>query len=114
MTSQVIVRISSTIVHEPQLASYLACLENDVIPKYEAAVGMIRVYQLQRRFVAYVEILTVSLWRSQEAVRGFVESQLLTEDVKRKYCVIEVEPRSFEIVLFRKGKVPADQDSHQI
>jgi heme-degrading monooxygenase HmoA len=88
-------------VSESQLGSYLAYLESGVIPTYEPAAGIVRVYLLQRRFVAYAEVLTVSLWRSQQAVGRFVESQSLTQDVRQKYGVIEVEPRSFEVVLFR-------------
>jgi heme-degrading monooxygenase HmoA len=82
----VIVRMSSNIVSESQLGPYLTYLESHMISKYEAAPGMVRVHLLQRRFVGYVETLTVSLWRSQEAVRQFMESELLTEDVKREWC----------------------------
>jgi len=113
VTTHVIVRISSTIVHESHLASYLGHLENGVIPKYEAAEGMVRVYLLQRRLVAYVEILEVSLWRSQEVVQRFMENELLTEDVRREYGVVEVEPRTFEVVLFRKGRAPGNEESRK-
>jgi hypothetical protein len=114
VTTHVIVQISSTIVHEPQLTSFLAYLENGVIPKYEAAVGMVKVYFLQRRFVAYAEMLTFSLWQSQEALEQFVESQMRIKDVKWEHDAIEVEPRSLEIVFSRTGKVLCDEGSGQI
>jgi hypothetical protein len=113
VATHVIVRISSTIVSESQLGSYLADLESSVIPSYEAAAGMVRVYLLQQRFVAYVEVLTVSLWHSQDGLGRFVEGQSLTEDVGQKHGVIEVEPRSFDVLLSRRGKLPADEEPRQ-
>jgi hypothetical protein len=113
VSTDLIVRISSAIVSESELGSYFADLETSVIPNYEAARGMVTVYLLQRRFVAYIEVLTVSLWRSQDALGRFVESQSVTEDVGRKYGAIEVEQRSFDVVLSRRGKLPADEEPPQ-
>jgi tRNA A22 N-methylase len=76
---------------------------------------MVRVSLLERQLVAYVEMLTVSLWQSQEQLQQFLEnlqlsmeSQKLVEDAKRKYGVIEVESRTFEVVLSRE----ANQQNH--
>jgi heme-degrading monooxygenase HmoA len=113
VANHVIVRISSTSVSESELGSYLAYLESGVIPRYEAAAGMIMMYLLKRRFVAYVEVLSVSLWQSQEALRRFVTTQSPMEDDKREYDVIELEPRNFEVVLSLVGKVLADEESQQ-
>jgi tRNA A22 N-methylase len=75
----------------------------------------VRVSLLERQLVAYVEMLTVSLWQSQEQLQQFLEnlqlsmeSQKLVEDAKRKYGVIEVESRTFEVVLSRE----ANQQNH--
>jgi hypothetical protein len=40
-----------------------------------------------------------------------MESQKLMEDAKRKYGVIEVESRTFEVVLSREAKIFADGGS---
>jgi heme-degrading monooxygenase HmoA len=110
----VIVRISSSSVSESRVGSYREFLESSVIPRYETAPGMVKVFLLERQLVAYVEILTVSLWQSREPLQQFfesrqltVESQKLMEDVKRKCGVIEGEPRTFEVVLSCEGKTLA-------
>jgi hypothetical protein len=112
----VIVRISSTSVSESRVGSYREFLESSVIPRYETAPGMVRVTLLERYLVAYVEILTVSLWQSRESLQQFLEnlqltmeSQKLMEDVKRKCGVIEAEPRTFEVALSREGKTLANE-----
>jgi hypothetical protein len=102
--AHVIVRISSTIVSESELGSYLAYLESGMIPRYEAAAGMLRMYLAKRGFVAYAEVLTVSLWQSQEALDRFVGNQSPIENDNREYNVVEVEPRSFEVVFYVTGR----------
>jgi heme-degrading monooxygenase HmoA len=111
----VIVRISSTGVSESRVRAYREFLESSVIPRYETSPGMVRVSLLERQLVAYVEMLTVSLWQSREQLQQFLEnlqlsmeSQKLVEDAKRKYGVIEVESRTFEVVLSRE----ANQQNH--
>jgi hypothetical protein len=111
VTTYVIVQISSSIVGDLHLAPYLEYLVNSVIPKYEAAVGMVSVYLLQRRFVAYVEISVVSLWRSQEGLQAFAQSEPQFDIVKRMCGVIEAEPHTFVLVLLREGKAFADEKS---
>ena len=40
-----------------------------------------------------------------ESFQPSLESQKLLENAKRKYGVIEVEPRTFEVVLSRERKI---------
>ena len=75
---------------------------------------MVKVSLLERQLVAYVEMLMVSLWQSQEPLQQVLESlqltmesQKLMEDVKRKCGVIEGEPRTFEVVLSCERKTLA-------
>jgi hypothetical protein len=48
-------------------------VQENEIPSYESAAGLISV--LPRPFVAYVEVMALSLWQSDEELTGFIESQ---------------------------------------
>jgi hypothetical protein len=88
----VIVRISSIIVPESLYNLHLTKLQSAAIPQYEAAAGLVSVSLLQRPFVAYVELLTISLWVTEKAMTSFLEGQPLVEGV-----------RSEEIILLDRG-----------
>jgi len=63
------------IVPAHTLSRYLEHLEQFLIPRYEAASGLISVFLLQRPFVAYVELVTLSMWQSDEDMTRFLESR---------------------------------------
>lgn len=92
------------IVPAPTLSRYLEHLEQFVIPRYEAAPGLISVLLLQRPFVAYAELVTLSMWQSDEDMTRFLESQAMP--VFPEEGVIQIEPHAFEIVLSRQGRSP--------
>jgi heme-degrading monooxygenase HmoA len=101
----VIVRISSAAVPAHNLTSYLEHVQGSEIPSYEAARGLTSVWLLQRSLVAYVELMTISLWRSEDAMREFVEKQILADRAENEYGLIQYEARIFEVAAYREGKV---------
>ena len=99
-----IVRVSSIAVPASKLDRYLEHVEENELPTYETAPGLISVWLLQRPFVAYVEVMTLSLWQSGEALTGFIESQPEPIDLPNDYGVIHMEPHAYELVVRRDGK----------
>jgi hypothetical protein len=97
-----IARISSSIVLAPNLHQCLEHEQRDVIPRYEAAPGIISVWLLQRPFVAYIEFVVLSIWQSEKAMQEFLETHSLPDFVGEG--VIQLEPHTFEILLSRHGK----------
>ncbi len=107
-----IVRLSSWIVHESQVARYLEHVESTVIPTYKTAPGLIRVHVLQRPMVSYEEVLTVSLWRSVEDLKRFSLGEPPTDCIKAKYDAIALESRTYQIRLSGEGERP-DEPARQ-
>jgi heme-degrading monooxygenase HmoA len=105
VATQVIVRISSAVVPESMVSSYLEYVQNCEIPCYEVANGLIGVSVLQKPFVAYVELMTVSVWRSEEALKRFVKDQLPADRAEADCGTIELSERIYEVVLSRAGKL---------
>ena len=99
------------IVPAPSLSRCLKHIEQFVIPRYEAAPGLISIWLMQRPFVAYVELATLSMWQSEQDMTRFLESQAMP------FCpgdgVIQLEPHAFEIVLSHPGK-PADAGGREL
>lgn len=105
MATQVIVRISSAVVPESMASSYLEYVQRCEIPCYEVASGLIGVSVLQKPFVAYVELMTVSVWQSEEALERFVRDQLPADHTEASGGAIELSERIYEVVLSRPGKL---------
>jgi hypothetical protein len=55
------VRIAATVVPETTLANSLAEVDENVIPSYERAPGLVWVGLLKRRFAASVEVVILSM-----------------------------------------------------
>ena len=91
----VIVNISSVIVHQSHSARYLEHMRCSVLPCYEAAKGLVSVYLSQREMVAYLEVLTVSIWQSEDALCHFSEgaSRVLPDCV-----LISLEGRTYNLL----------------
>ena len=67
-----ILRISSAIVSENQVGTYLEHVGKNVMPAYQTAVGLISVSLLRRQVVGIVEFLFLSIWQSNEALKRFL------------------------------------------
>jgi heme-degrading monooxygenase HmoA len=100
----VIVRVSSIAVPESNLDKYLEHVKENELPGYEVAPGLISVWLLRRPFVAYVEVMILSLWQSDEALTGFIESQTEPIGLRSDYGVIHMEPHAYELVVSREGR----------
>jgi heme-degrading monooxygenase HmoA len=83
-------------------------VQGSEIPSYQAAPGLISVSLLRRSLGAYVELLTISSWRSEDAMKPFVEKQLSADRAKNEYGVIQLDARTYEVVLYRDGEVQGD------
>jgi len=99
----VIVRLSSTAVPISELNAYTEHVQGTEIARYENAPGLASVWVLQRPFVAYVELLTISLWESEQALASFVETEPPTDRTKPPYGAVRLDARQYEFVLFREG-----------
>lgn len=99
-----ILQISSTVIRDSSLKEYLEYLRQGDIPSYEAAPGLVSVWLLQRPFVAYVEVMIISVWQSDEALKRFVANW--TVDRATRECKgIQLEPRVYELDMYREGKL---------
>ena len=91
-------RTSCAIVPSHKFPEFLSYVQNSVLPHYQNSQGLISVSLLQRPVVGYVEVLILSIWRSQEALDGFAGNELLVEEIRTRFGAIPMEPRSYEIV----------------
>jgi heme-degrading monooxygenase HmoA len=109
----VIVRITSIAVPEPVLNAYLEQVQSQVMVDYERAAGLVSVWVTRRPFVAYVELMTVSLWESEWALNSFVKNVSEYRGTV-DYGAIRLEPRTYEVLLFREGpgRMPAPDAQH--
>ena len=95
--------MSATIVPHSKCEIYLASLQSNAIPAYEAADGLISVALLQRPFGGYVEVLMLSLWVSEDSVARFLQCKPEVDGVKTEGA-IRVEPHVYEFILSHRGK----------
>jgi heme-degrading monooxygenase HmoA len=107
----VIAHIASAVVPESRLNVYEEQLRESEAPAYAGAPGLISVRWLHRRFVAYVELMTISTWQTEEALKLFLDSQPTLEDIRKNQGVIQLERRTYEIFMSLKGK---HQDSESV
>jgi len=100
----VIIKISTAIVPESKIASYLKYLECKEIPTLETVEGLVSVSLLRRDCVAYVELMTLTLWSCEPQALESIDS--IADQVKKEYGVVDLRTRNFEVVLSREGKTP--------
>jgi hypothetical protein len=48
--------------------------------------------------------MTVSIWRSEEALRRFAENRRFFANVKTEYGTIQLDPWTYEVVVSRDGE----------
>jgi len=79
----------------PNLNAYFEHAQTHEIADYESAAGLVSVWLLSRPFVAYVEVMTVSVWESEQALHQFIKSQLpcRLRVPRRKYNAIARTPQ---------------------
>jgi heme-degrading monooxygenase HmoA len=82
---------------------YLSHVHTSTIPVYEAATGLISVSVFQRLVVGYVELLTLTMWQSEQALTRFLEGRLATNNDRSDFGVIDMEPHLYELVASRQG-----------
>ena len=98
-----IVQIASTVVPEPNLNAYLDAQTRE-LADYESAAGLVSVWLLRRQFVAYIEVMTVSLWESALALHQFTKSQVAEYRGGVDYGAVRMEARTYELATLREGK----------
>ena len=102
---KVILQISSTAIPESRLTEYLKDVQNNELRSYELAPGLDSVCLLQRTFVAYVEVVIMSIWRSERDLMRFSESWPSRDRIVSEYGGIQIEPRVYSLLMFCKGKM---------
>lgn len=105
------VRVSAAIVHGSNLNAYLEYVQKNEIPKYEAAGGLASFCVLQRPFVAYVELLIISFWQSEQALTRFLGAQTLAPAATESYGAIQLEPHNYAFLISGKGRIQAAEDA---
>jgi heme-degrading monooxygenase HmoA len=101
----VIVRISSAIVPSSKFAAYSEHLRSKAIPIYEAAAGLQWVAFLERPVAGYVDVVTISVWKSEQALARFVESKLSKDNPASYADVIQLDPRAYDLILSAEGRL---------
>lgn len=106
-----IVRISSAIVPHSMFDGYLDHIYTSTIPVYKAATGLISVSVFQRLVGGYVELLTLTMWQSEQALTRFFEGRPATNNDRNDYGVIHMEPHVYELVASRQRTRQIADDS---
>ena len=90
-------------VPQTRSAPHLEHVRCILLRTYETAEGLVAVWISKREVVAYVEVLTISVWQSEGALRRFIQDNgpVATED----QGVISLEPHTFELLY----SLPADR-----
>jgi hypothetical protein len=104
----VIVRILSCAVPEPNRDAYLEFVKRNELAFYESSPGLVAVWLLERSFVAYVEVLILSVWDSEKSMMGFVEKHSSLDEVKRGHGVIPMAAHSYRLSASLSGKLRND------
>jgi hypothetical protein len=104
-----ILQISFVAVPTSEFRSYLEEMKHTTLPAYEGANGLISVALFQRALVAYIEVATISAWRSEQELAQFLEHTSPTASAVNHVVMWRGET-AYELVVARKGK-PSDADN---
>jgi heme-degrading monooxygenase HmoA len=99
----VFLKISSAIVPQSQAKDYLAYLQTTILPRYRSAPGLVSVQLLRRPVVAYVEVLTLSTWQTEDSLKGFAEIEPAIDRRGFGYGTILLDARIYEVAGSEKG-----------
>lgn len=97
-----IVRISSIAIPSTKVTDYLEHVRRYWIPRYNRAAGLESLSLLQRELIAYVEVITITVWDSEDALNRFFQDWPL-DDTKCEYAGIEFEPATYSLLMFRRN-----------
>jgi heme-degrading monooxygenase HmoA len=94
-----IVQVSSVAVPQSLVSVQIEDIRSRTIPAYQAAEGFVSLCLLKRPFVAYVELLMISIWESEPAWNRFTASQLPVDGAERDQDVIRLGLRTYELLV---------------
>jgi heme-degrading monooxygenase HmoA len=94
-----IVQVSSVAVPQSLVSVQIEDLRSRTIPTYQAAEGFVSLCLLQRPFVAYVELLMISIWESEPAWNRFTASQVPVDGAETDHDVIRLGLRTYELLV---------------
>jgi heme-degrading monooxygenase HmoA len=93
-----IVQVSSVAVPQSMVNVRIEDMRSRTIPIYQAAEGFVSLCLLQRPFVAYVELLMISIWESEAALDRFTASHLPVDGAERDRAIIRLGVRTYDLV----------------
>ena len=96
-----IARIASTIVPQPAIGVSVERWQTAILPRYLSSQGLILVCLLQRPLVAYIELMTVSVWKTQED--QFLQRGPGIVVPERSDDIIQLEARAYDVIVFQAG-----------
>jgi hypothetical protein len=99
----VIARIASTIVPQPAIGVSVERWQTAILPRYLSSQGLILVCLLQRPLVAYIELMTVSVWTTQEELDQFLQRGPGIVVPERSDDIIQLEARAYDVIVFQAG-----------
>ncbi len=105
-----IVQISSVAVPQSVVSVQIDDMRSRTIPTYQAAEGFVSLCLLQRPFVAYVELLMISIWESEQALNQFTASQLAVDVAERDHDIIRLGLRTYELLVSSESKAQEAQN----
>src|SRR5271170_6342306 len=94
-----IVQILSVAVPQSVVSVQIENMRSRTIPTYQAAEGFVSLCLLQRPFVAYVELLMISIWEAEPALNRFTASQLAVDVAERDHDIIRLGLRTYELLV---------------
>jgi hypothetical protein len=83
--------------------TYLNSVQATTIPTYEAAEGLISVSIFRRVVSGYVELLTFTVWQSEQGLTRFLENCPPAEKLSSDNGVIHMGARVYELVTSGQG-----------
>lgn len=105
-----IVQISSVAVPQSVLSVQIENMRSRTIPTYQAAEGFVSLCLLQRPFVAYVELLMISIWESEPALNRFTARQLAADVAEGDHDIIRLGLRTYELLVSSERKTQDAQN----
>ena len=92
-------QVSSVVVPQSMVSVQVEDMRSRTIPTYQAAEGFVSLCLLQRPFVAYVELLMISIWESEAALNRFTARQFPVDGAKRDRAIIQLSLRTYEFLV---------------
>ena len=96
-------KISFAIVPQHRADDYLAYVRRFVSPRYRSAAGLVSIQLLRRPVVAYVEVLMLSAWRTQQALEQFAAIEPAIDRGGLEYGAIVLDARTYEVAEFEEN-----------